>query len=64
MMLKTLKAEDIYVGKEIADGFFGVVYAGKLLNTDIAIKTFKDTIQNIENVDKELKLIQYQCFWL
>ncbi len=62
--MKTLKAEDISVGKEIAEGFFGVVYAGKLLNTDIVINIFKDTIQNIESVDKELKLIQYQYFLL
>ncbi len=56
--LKELNPANIKVGEKIAEGFFGVVYAGKLLSTDIAIKTFKDNIQNVENVDKETKLIQ------
>ncbi len=56
--LKELNPTHVTVGKMIAEGFFGVVYAGKYLNTDIAIKTFKITAHNIDGVDKELKLIQ------
>jgi len=55
--LNELNPANIKVGEKIAEGFFGVVYAGKLLSSDIAIKTFKDTIQNVD-VEKEVKLIQ------
>ena len=52
-----LNPANVKVGEKIAEGFFGVMFAGKLLNTDIAIKTFKDTTQNID-MEKEFKLIQ------
>jgi hypothetical protein len=56
--LRQLNAAHITLGQKIAEGHFAVVYTGKLLSTDIAIKTFKDNIQNIEGVQKELRLIQ------
>ncbi len=56
-ILKELNPAHINVGQPIAEGFFGIVYAGTLLSTSVAVKTFKDTVQNV-TVDKELKLIQ------
>ncbi len=55
-VLKELNPANIKVGEKIAEGFFGIVYAGNLLNTDIAIKSIKKDF--IQNVEKELKLIQ------
>ncbi len=55
--LKELDPAHVKIGKLIDGGNFGVVYAGTHLSTDVAIKTFKSSVE-IEDINKELKLIQ------